>query len=391
VIASEIVHFIDSMDPQHGGPPAAVVSLAAAQRSLGACVRIATRLRDDHSADAHPLRADVPGAGAVHCEQFPFGFASFVSARSLLRGLGVTRAQPAIVHIHGLWRPELLVVSREAAELDIPYVVAPLGMLAPWSLAQKRVKKQLAWRIGWKRALDSAAAIHGLNEDEAAQVRALGVRTPVEIMPNGVFLEQIAGRSPGWPSAVPAGVPYVLFLGRLHEVKGLDVLADAFAQVARRLPGVVLVVAGPDAGRRDEFVRRIATLGIGDRVHLIGPVYGEAKWDLLANATCLCQPSRQEGFSMSIVEALGAGVPVVISEQCHFPEVARVGAGSVVSLDAQAVAHAIEVLIGQPTRRAVAGRAGRELVRAHYQWPDIARRSLALYDRLIGQACVAAR
>lgn len=378
-----ITHVIDTMDPAAGGPPQAVAALASAQRAAGCSVRViyfaGPATADGISRDY----ADVPAVDEVCWNRVSADF-RFWTGRpaSLAQRLGIS-GDSRVLHLHGMWRPELLRVSRLARRAGVPYVVAPLGMLAPWSLARKKVKKAIAWRLAWKRVLDAAAAIHALNEEEALQIRARDVQTPIEILPNGVFLDQVQGQVASWPSVVPPGERYVLFLGRLHEVKGLDVLAEAFAALAARSPGVRLLIAGPDAGRRDAFTRQIAGLGIAERVHVLGPVYGRAKWHLVAHAACLCQPSRQEGFSMSIVEALGAGVPVVISEQCHFAEVRDAGAGAVVPLDARAVARALEQLLTEPARWEAASRAARELVRARYQWPDIAIRTLELYGKIL--------
>lgn len=384
-----ITHVVDTMDAAAGGPPQAVAALASAQRAAGCSVRViyfaGPATADDISRDY----ADVPAVDGVQWHRVSADLRFWAGRRaSLAHRLGISR-NGSVLHLHGLWRPELLRVSRLARRVGVPYVVAPLGMLAPWSLARKKVKKAIAWQLAWKRVLDAAAAIHALNDEEAFQIRSCDVQTPIEILPNGVFLDQVQGQVASWPSVVPRGERYVLFLGRLHEVKGLDVLAEAFAVLADRVPGVRLIVAGPDAGRRDAFTRQIAGLGIAERVHLLGPVYGRAKWQLLAHAACLCQPSRQEGFSMSIVEALGAGVPVVISEQCHFAEVHKAGAGAVVPLDAGAVARALEQMLTEPARWEAASRAARELVRARYQWPDIATRALALYARILKSQPVA--
>src|SRR5207253_6602065 len=108
--------------------------------------------------------------------------------------------------------------------------------------------------------------------------------------------------------------PYILFLSRLHMKKGLDVLAEAFRTIAAKRSGVHLVVAGPDDGARADFVNRIEAAKLNDRVHLVGSLHGSEKWAALQGAACFVLPSRQEGFSVAILEALASRTSVVVTQ-----------------------------------------------------------------------------
>jgi glycosyltransferase involved in cell wall biosynthesis len=257
-------------------------------------------------------------------------------------------------------------------------------MLDPWSLSQKRWKKQTALVLGYRTLLRRAAFLHVLNRDEEKLLRPLRLGVPTAILPNGVFLDELEplpsrgtfrARHPELGSA-----PYVLFLSRMHYKKGLDVLAHAFERLAAVNADVRLVVAGPDQGAGPAFVQAIARAGLQHRVHLIGPLYGEAKLAAFVDAACFCLPSRQEGFSVAITEALACGVPVVITQACHFPEVAEVGAGSIVELDPAAIADALSLILQVPARAAAMGAAGAALVRERYTWPRIAEATLLAYQ-----------
>jgi glycosyltransferase involved in cell wall biosynthesis len=152
--------------------------------------------------------------------------------------------------------------------------------------------------------------------------------------------------------------------------------------VAKEDKTIQLVVAGPEDGAKADFEQRIAAAGLADRVHLVGPLYGEAKLAAYVDAACFCLPSRQEGFSVAVTEALGLGVPVVITPAVHFPEVQRAGAGEVVDLNSEAVAAALRRIISDPGVRQRMGDAGREMVAAKYTWLKIAEQSLAAFSRL---------
>jgi glycosyltransferase involved in cell wall biosynthesis len=257
-------------------------------------------------------------------------------------------------------------------------------MLNPWSLVQKRWKKKIALTLWVRRVVNGAAFIHCLNVDEARLIEPLGLRAKSLVFPNGVFLEEfepLPARG-SFVSAHPAlrGRRFILFLGRLNRVKGLDFLAAAWARCAPRLPDVDLVVAGPEAGAGAEFKSQIARAGLEKRVHVVGPLYGQQKFAALVDAACFCLPSKQEGFSVAIVEALACGVPVVMSEACRFPEAAAAGAAEMVPLDEIKLADAICRVLGDPCRARQMSEAARELIRRQYTWPIIAGRLVEAYQ-----------
>jgi glycosyltransferase involved in cell wall biosynthesis len=260
------------------------------------------------------------------------------------------------------------------------------GMLDPWSLRQSRWKKRAALAVAHRRLLNGAARLHLGNADEERLIRPLRLTAPRVIVPNGVTPPA------DWPPAGAfratrpelGGDPFVLFLSRLHPKKGLDLLAEAFAAVAGRVPGVRLVVAGPDDGSRADFEARVAWLRVADRVHLVGPLYGADKWAALRDAACFCLPSRQEGFSVAILEALACGRPAVVTENCHFPEVGTAGAGVVTRLDARAVADGLIAVLSDPAAADRMGAAGRGLVAERYTWGRVAAQLEGVYRDVLG-------
>lgn len=375
-----VVHLTRTLDPAAGGLPVVPVRLAAAQAAAGLVVAVYAE-RDAAAGESPPAVArGVPGVDRVDFGWLPpAGRAAMLGRGPAPVALRAALAGADVLHLHGVWEPVAFAAARAARALGVPYAVAPHGMLDPWSLAQKRWKKRLALALGWRGVLNRAAFLHALNADEADLLGPLRLTAPVEVIPNGVFLEEIEPLPPAEEFGAPR--PYVLFLSRLHMKKGLDVLADAFARLAKVRPDVSLVVAGPDGGARADFERRVAAAGVSDRVRLTGPLAGRTKWAALAGAAAFCLPSRQEGFSMAILEALAARVPAVVTDACHFPEVASAGAGRVVALDAAAVARGLAEALDPAAGRAM-GAAGRELVEGRFTWAQAAARSLEAYARI---------
>lgn len=382
----KIVHVIGSIDPAHGGPPGVVMRIAAAQAARGHDVHIVSYADAEAAPRIGRALLDVPGLLKVERHLLPEpGRSERVLARAARRPLAGIIAGADAVHLHGVWEPILRQAAITARSAGIPYCVRLAGMLDPWSLRQKYWKKRIALALGYRRMLDAAAFIHVLNDDEARLLAPLNLRAPTRTIPNGIFLDEIGPLPPkgsfsNQHSAL-AGRRYVLFLSRLHTKKGLDYLVDAFARLAPAWPDVDLVIAGPDDGAEAALRSAIANHGLGRRVHLVGGLYGRDKIEALCDAACFCLPSRQEGFSVAITEALACGAPVVISRECHFPEVATVRAGTVVDLDADAVAAALSAILADTAMAEAMGAAGRALVEQRFTWPAIADLTIDAYRR----------
>jgi glycosyltransferase involved in cell wall biosynthesis len=357
--------------------------LAAAQAGLGHEVSIA-------SETAPPPDSEEAVSLIPHLHEIGRHFVGRVSATSCMfctatrRRIAELVGRADAVHLHSVWDKLLVAAAAECRRQHRPYFVLLNGMLDPWSLAQKRFKKKMALSLVYRHMLDHASGLHMLNADEQHLTRPLGLRPPTFIIPNGICAEEIEPLPPAgeFHAGLPElqGKPYILFLSRLHYKKGLDYLAQAFIELAPQAPDVQLVVAGPDGGARQGFVEAVAAAGLAHRVHLTGPIYGRRKLAALVGAACFCLPSRQEGFSLAITEALACGTPVVVSGSCHFPEVAAVGAGFVLDLDPKLFAGAMLELLNDPALRNRMSQAARELVRQRYDWLMIAQQTIAMYS-----------
>jgi len=232
--------------------------------------------------------------------------------------------------------------------------------------------------------LNKAAFIHSLNVAESAGIRAAGVTSPLEVIPNGIFLEEVsskpeAGRFRARRQELK-GRPFILFLSRLHFKKGLDHLVAGFEVARNQVPDLQLVIAGPDDGEQARVEADIAVRGLQEHVHLVGPLYGADKFAALVDACAFCLPSRMEGFSIAILEALAFECPVIISPHCNFPEVPANGAGLEVPLEPEAIGAAMaKVARDEELRREVVTR-GLDLVRRDYTWVSIAEEVIRRYQ-----------
>ena len=368
-----ILHVIPTIDPNAGGPPLICAKLAIAQARLGHEVSI-TAYRPPPAGRARIAAENGRTAGfdrlTLH-ELPPITWRERVTGAHAKAA--AQRLVPAAdaVHLHGVWEPQLLHAAAVAQRVGKPYLVLLNGMLLPWAMARGTAKKRLAMRMGRRRML-AGGVLHCGSDDEVAAARALGLTNPGVVIPNGAFPDEFADLPPEgtFRSRHPelADHPYVLFVGRLHEQKGIDLLLAAFDTVAARHATARLVIAGPDYG--------VALPPMNGRVLRVGPVYGRDKLAALRDAACFCLPSRHEGFSLAVVEALACGVPVVVSTECHFPEVATAGAGIVTPLDPAAIADALLRVLSDDSFRGV----GRRMVAERYNWATIAAETVRAYQ-----------
>jgi glycosyltransferase involved in cell wall biosynthesis len=360
----------------------ALRGLALAQREAGLSVRVlATWSRGEDLGLAEQLgKAGVPVALIGPCHR-PLSWRQGLTAE-----VGRQAAGADLVHIHALWEEVQHQAARAARRLGRPYVFRPCGMLDPWSLRQRWWKKALYLRWRLRADLDGAAALHFTTEGERDLTKPLGLRAPALVEPNGIDAGDLDALPPRGTFRARHGIPpprrVALFLGRLHPKKGLDLLLPAFARVGG---DPLLVVAGPgDEGYKARLAALAAELGIAARVVFTGLLLGRDKWSALVDADLFVLPSHQENFGVAVVEALGAGTPVLISDQVNLHgEVSAAGVGGVVPLDPDTLARELgRWLSDDPLRREAASRAG-PFVRERYLWDQIARRWVGHYERLL--------
>jgi len=294
------------------------------------------------------------------------------------------------VHIHGLWLYPGMISARLSKRFGKPYLLTPHGMLEKWALNQgllKSLKKRLYALLVERDTLNSASAVQAVSSREIASIRSFGVRSRVVLIPNGICVRPADSLPPRGlfrrihPSL--EGKKVVLFLGRLHFKKGLDILIESFERLSRNLPDARLVVAGPDDGYGEIVARMIKKKRLSHLVTLTGILRGRQKYSAFVDSDLFVLPSRSEGFPRTVLEAMLAGLPVVVSEGCNFPEVVEEGAGFVLGLDAGAFAEAMGRVLLDEHLRSTLARNARRFVTEKFSWDEISLQLLRLYEEVL--------
>lgn len=326
-----ILQVISSVDPRYGGPIEWVRQLAAAHARAGHVTEVLSA--DDPSGPAIagcPLPLHALGPPATRYSY---------SAR-VLPWLRTHSADYDAVIVNGLWQYTSYAAWRALRGAQTPYFVFPHGMLDPWfkrTYPAKHLKKWLFWPWADYRLLRDARAVLFTCEEERLLARQsfwlyrcnervvnLGTAPP----PGDADRQRDAFLA-RFPEL--RGRRLLLFLSRIHEKKGCDLLIEAYAKVAAGDHDLHLVMAGPDqAGWRASLEARCRALGIASRVTWTGMLNGELKWGAYRAADAFVLPSHQENFGIVVAEALACGLPVLISDKVNiWREVALDRAGLV--------------------------------------------------------------
>jgi len=379
-----VLHVVGCYPPatEWGGLPAAVASFARALPLAGVeCEVFTTTGRGSRTLPRiEPATRDVNGTRVTYFRA-PDVFRSFV-APGLLPALARRVREFDLVHVHMLWAFPGIAAARAAEWAGVPYAVSPHGALDPWSLTQWPRMKSAFLFFAEDRTLRRASFVHFTASAEQQVAPPSYRELPAEIVANVVDPEPFAAIGLAGRRAKSKDV---LILGRIHRMKGFDLLVPAMREVRRRVPGARVVVAGPDEGGYRAEVERLAReLGVGDAVHFAGHLEAPARARALEDAAVLAMPSYRENFGLSAAEAMAAGLPVVVSDKVNIcEEIASAGAGRVVPLDPAVLGAALAELLLDPHGRLRMGEAGRALVRERYAPARVGAELRAAYERAI--------
>jgi glycosyltransferase involved in cell wall biosynthesis len=380
----KILHVVISLSPEWGGPTKVVGELTEALAKKGLEISIFAPVKKGD--EARIIRPE-----GVNVRLFRQGFfARWWPGYSpgLARAVTQEVGKFDLVHIHELWSHPHLTASRVARKSGKPYVVTIHGALGPWAIKYKALKKKIYSVLIQRRILQEASALHAITNEQVKHIRVFGVNNQIVMIPNGVnpdAFQTLPGRQEleqFYPQLTEKQV--VLFLGRLNPIKGLDILAKAFGKIAKWREDIYLLIVGPDEGGYQAQIEKLLKKGEAlNRVIFTGILTGDKKLFALSRADIFVLPSYSEGFSMAILEAMGCGLPVIITRQCHFPEVAEAGAGLVIEPAVDQLAAAMEKLLNEPQLRQEMGSNGRRLIAEKFTLDKIAEKMIEMYKEVL--------
>jgi glycosyltransferase involved in cell wall biosynthesis len=361
----KIVHYHRLLHLEKGGVVRGIIDLCTVLAEAGHDVTVLTTDPGDAPDDWGDPAAGRPRAVAVHRPWMLGGLLAGSARRELathLRGADV-------LHIHGMWDPFHVQCAAAARELGLPYVFSVHGMLDDWAMSVRHPKKRVFLAAFGRRLLHAAAAVHFTAQAELEQARKWLPRDNGTVIPLVVQLNSfrdLPGPEPARETlSIPSdGRPVVLFLSRLHPVKGVELLIEAVG--ALRADGVDcdLLIAGTGEPDYAASLERLATArGLDDRVRFLGFVSGREKLSLFQAADVFCLPSLHENFGMAWVESLACGTPVVTTRGIGaWPDLEAGDGALIADRTVQGFADAIRNLVHDPARRRAMGEKGRQWI-----------------------------
>ena len=401
-----VLHVIPSVAAKEGGPSFAIKAITEALARQGVQVTVATTTRSSEREDASTERRGY----SIVC--FRREFEPYKVSFGLTRWLRKNIAGFDLVHIHALFSFSSTMAARIARQHSVPYVVRPLGVLNRWGMENRRsILKRVSFRMVELPILLNSAAIHYTSNAERAEAASLNPRLAEHR--SATISLPIERAEPGDAEVFRARYPtlkkhrVILFLSRIHPMKGLELLLDAFSMVREKHKGVALVIAGEGEkayvrGLQEHARRVLETTGpqtTGPRttdkqqkvsgqgaseVIWTGHLSGEMKAAALAAADVFVLPSASENFGIAAAESLAAGIPTIVSEEVALSsDIRRYDAGVVVKRDMRQLAGAISDSLSNRERAAGLAANGRRLAEERYAPEAVGRALHELYQKII--------
>lgn len=374
-ILQVVPHYVPAT--RFGGPQRVAHSLGRALVNLGHHVTVCTTNLKDEGTDLDvPLdeEVDVDGIRVFYCRTVGSRFWGF--SPELVKAIKreVSRADLVLVHAH--YQFANWIGARLSRKAGVPYVIFPHGSLHRSGMSHRNAWVKLIYLSLLERRNLSRAMFLAFNAAEELRWSRYGDRGVV--IPNGIDPDELS--QPGNEEDLVDNYPVLrdkviyLFLGRVDvKHKGLDLLLPAFRRLASESPNAHLVIAGPDEQGGVSRLRKIIDgLKIADRVTFTGLLVGNERLQALRAADVFLLPSRFEGMSVALLEALFLGLPVLVTEQVGMAdEIRRLSAGEVVPATTEAIYQGLDSL-SRPTARDRFRGVAVEYVRESYTWPAIA-------------------
>jgi glycosyltransferase involved in cell wall biosynthesis len=385
-----ILHVVPSYIPayRYGGPIRSVHGLCKGLVKLGHDIHVFTTNVDGPSDSDVPLRTPVNIDG-VKVWYFPSKWLRRLYwSPPMAKALAEHVSKFDLLHLHSIFLWPTWAAARAARSANIPYVIAPRGMLVKALIRRKsRFLKRVWIHLIERSNLEHASGMHMTSQREVAEASKFGFRLPPQfIVPNGIDIEDtsgVAGRPSPAVNDLLLSRPFMLFLGRVNWEKGLDRLISALSIV----PDIHVVIAGNDEEDYQPLLETLADrCGVRDRLHFTGPVHGTDKNALLKHATMLVLPSYSENFGIVVLEAMAAGCPVVVTPEVGAAELVKdAGAGMVLNGNPKGLGKGINELLLNSQLLKEMGERGKKAVRENFTWDVIARQMENVYREIINR------
>jgi len=299
---------------------------------------------------------------------------------SMRKALAKSAKTAQILHNHSLWMLPNIYPSLAFKGTQCRLITAPRGTLSTYAINRSRWLKRAVWTLGQGNVLRESACLHATAEIEYHEIRRKGLHAPVAIIPNGIEIpfEQKHRKS-------TKQLRRLLFLGRIHPKKAVDLLLRAWAKLEKQFSGWELYIIGPDNGGYLSQMQKLAEGLSIKRVTFPGPVYGSEKRRAYLSADLYILPTHSENFGMTVAEALAHGVPAIVSKGAPWAGLEKEKCGWWIHIGEEPLSECLrEAMSKSSTELADMGMRGREWMNRDFSWDRIGKMMHKTYEWILG-------
>lgn len=296
-----------------------------------------------------------------------------------------------IIHIHEFFTPLAVIISFLAKYFQIPYVISAHGTLEAYRLKHRGIAKKVFMLLFGDRMIKNTAHFIALTKEESWDYQALEIKESlISVIPNGITPNEynsLLKKSDIFRKrfGIEENTQVILYVGRIHHLKGLGILIQAFKEIVKKEKETLLLIVGPDDGYIEVLRGMIVQNKLENKVIFTGLLSGKEKTEAYANSDIFVYPSPSEGHSMAILEAAAAGLPLVITTGCRFNEVKIHQAGIVVGVNSKEITAAIIRLLENKVLRKQMGENARKMIKDNYSMKKMIIGLYGIYNRICKQ------
>lgn len=384
-----VLHVVPSLSPGFGGPSIAAFEMCRELAKQGQDVTIFTTDADVKGRLKIKLNFlfNIDGVKIIY---FPVHLLRHYKL-SFAMAFALKKHIPSfdVVHIHSLFQFSTAITAYYCRKYHKPYIIRPLGQLDPFLLRRHRIRKYIYLFLMEQKNLKYASIIHFTSEGERRLAKNFIRETENAVIPIGIDIEKFINLPPQGTFRLLhpelQGKTVILFLSRINYKKGLDILVDAFKDLAKKYEKLHLIIAGPDSENYGKQVKRwLRHAGLLDKITFTGLLLGDDKLSVLKDSDIFVLPSYSENFGLAIIEAMISGLPVIISHKVNIStDIIKAGAGLVIKCESKELSQAIEKIINNPKLSTEIIEKAKLLVKDKFSWEIIGRKLIELYHSIL--------
>ena len=370
-----INHVITSIDITTGGPARSVTHLIAAMLDRDATLHIGLETLKSKNPITRSFNTVNSGIRFHDAE-------TLQRSKSLVNSLNYS--ETTLLHGHGLWQMPVHQMAKIARQKGVPYIITPRGMLEPWALSQGKFKKQVALKLFQYKDLEQATCLLATAPMEVKSIRALGLKNPVAMIPNGINVNQFPAEIP-----VKATQPKrMLFLSRIHIKKGIENLIEAWQLADNKLKQdwVIDIYGNGEPEYIKSLKAKIKAANLEHQITIKPPVFDDQKTKVFREASVFVLPTFSENFGIVVAEALASYTPVITTQGAPWEELNTNNCGQWIGIGVTPLVDALNSMMAKsPEDLQQMGVNGRQLIEQKYSMQAVAKQMLALYDWILNK------